>query len=465
MLPCKIHHVTCLNGSKLFKQTSTIVLSRKLSTNEETKNYDIIIVGGGVIGTTLACTLGKNKKLADKSILLLEARSKKNWTPSEKYSKRVSMLNPSTKKLFEEIGVWKHISDSRYAVVKKMQIWDGLSDAFITFNNNDSEEDIGYVIENDLVLKGSTEEADCLENVNIRYGEKINNYHINDYKEKENAIILSDGSVLKCKLLLGCDGPNSQMRKAMGVKNISWNYDQTSIVATLELEEELDNIVAWQRMLPGGPIALLPLTSKLSSLVWSTDRSEAKNLLAMSEEQFVEAINNAWAKSYNMNKWVEEGSKCFNSLLTKVPFIDRFDRQCPPKIKTCEPKSRAAFPIGFSHATSYIGQGVALLGDAAHKIHPLAGQGVNLGYGDIITLNKYLTEAVSNGADINDISYLKEYESCRQSHNLPTMLAVDGLNRLYGTDFTPLVLLRSLGLQVTHGLLPLKRALLNHAST
>lgn len=135
----------------------------------------------------------------------------------------------------------------------------------------------------------------------------------------------------------------------------------------------------------------------------------------------------------------------------------------PPAIKGVIEKSRGAFPLGFTHASSYVGQGVALIGDAAHRIHPLAGQGVNLGYGDVSSLVEHLSEAVYNGADVNSFSYLLKYERQRLQDNVPVMVGVHGLQKLYGTDFPPVVLLRSLGLKITNSVPFIKNLFVNKA--
>lgn len=135
----------------------------------------------------------------------------------------------------------------------------------------------------------------------------------------------------------------------------------------------------------------------------------------------------------------------------------------PPAIKSVVDKSRGAFPLGFAHASSYVDKGVALIGDAAHRIHPLAGQGVNLGYGDVSCLVEKVAEAVYNGAEVNDMNYLLAYEKERLQQNVPIMMGVHGLQKLYGTDFPPVVLLRSLGLKVTHSVPFLKNLFVNRA--
>ncbi|XP_034936925.1 ubiquinone biosynthesis monooxygenase COQ6, mitochondrial [Chelonus insularis] len=249
----------------------------------------------------------------------------------------------------------------------------------------------------------------------------------------------------------------------MNVQWIRWDYDQLGIVATVELSEPTENNVAWQRFLPNGPVALLPLTDSLSSVVWSINTSEAKRLLKVSEEEFVDALNDALWKVYPRNGVVESGMKALQQLLEQFSLQTGVSRQLQPSVSKIIEGSRAAFPLGFGHAASYVANGVVLIGDAAHRVHPLAGQGVNLGFGDITTLVKVLNNAVRDGAMLGDTQYLKKYETSRQRHNVPTMLAIDALHRLYKGTAAPIVLARSLGLQLINALGPVKKFLIDHA--
>ncbi|KAL4715925.1 hypothetical protein ACJJTC_013225 [Scirpophaga incertulas] len=256
--------------------------------------------------------------------------------------------------------------------------------------------------------------------------------------------------------LIGADGANSAVRKAMGVQYLSWNYNQMGVVATLHLAEETENTTAWQRWLPNGPIALLPLDSTRSSLVWSTWQDEARRLLKLPEDQFIDALNDALWKQYPRSKAVEACMSWLSSCLQKAGLPDGVARQLPPSVKSIVPNSRAAFPLGFGHSTRYVAPGVVLIGDAAHRVHPLAGQGVNLGFGDVKDLTELLSDAIYTGYDITHHEWMEKYETLRQKHNLPTQLAVDALHRLYTVELPPIVLARSLGLQITNALQPIK---------
>ncbi|XP_017755234.1 PREDICTED: ubiquinone biosynthesis monooxygenase COQ6, mitochondrial [Eufriesea mexicana] len=265
-------------------------------------------------------------------------------------------------------------------------------------------------------------------------------------------------------IAVGADGAHSLVRQTMGTQYVKWDYNQLGIVATLKLSEPAENNVAWQRFLPTGPIALLPLTNCLSSLVWTLPTDEAKRLLKVSEEEFVDNVNNALWKIYPKDGIVESGLRALQQLLEGLSLQSGVVRQLQPSVSTIVEGSRAAFPLQFGHSVSYVQIGTVLVGDAAHRIHPLAGQGVNLGFGDVTVLVQLLAEAVSTGASLGDITYLRKYETLRQRYNVPIMLAIDTLHRLYKGTAAPIILARSLGLQLTNAIPLIKNALIEHAS-
>lgn len=246
----------------------------------------------------------------------------------------------------------------------------------------------------------------------------------------------------------------------MDINNYSVSYKQMGVVGTLELDTECDNTVAWQKFLPTGPVAMLPLSDKLSSLVWTTTYEHARELLKMESAEFVHVLNEAFSKDYRENSIVNNLLKIAD---TVSPFKSKKELPTPPKIVNVQNGSRAQFPLGFGHASSYASRGAVLIGDAAHRVHPLAGQGVNLGYGDVLQLTKVLAEATYNGSNLDDMQYLLKYERERLKANLPIMLGVHALQRLYCNDCTPIVLARSLGLKFTSSVPPIKNFFMQKA--
>lgn len=463
----KILNKTQNVGVVLRKPIFNLILSRlasSTSSNNE-NHYDIIIAGGGLIGSTLACALGKNTKLSKKRILLLEGCKEFNWKPTEKYSNRVVALNLNTQKLLNKIDIWKYIESGRYGPVHKLQVWDALSNSTISFDHDDSSRKVAFIVENSLILHSLNIENKTLANLNILNEAKIKNCSLSIETNEDIKVELENGTLYTCELLLGCEGVNSKVREAMGVQYLCWDYNQMGLVATLHLSEDTEeNIIAWQRHLPTGPVALLPLNTKQSSLVWYNSPEKTKVLLNLPPDQFVDELNSALWKEYEKSGIVNEATQFLDNILKVFDAAPNCMRQLPPSICGIDENSRAAFPLGFGHASNYIRKGAALVGDAAHRVHPLGGQGVNLGFGDVACINDILGKAVYSGRKLGNLLDLKRYETERQRHNVPTMIALDGLHKLYTTEFMPVVLLRSLGLQITHALSPVKKAIIQQAA-
>ncbi|XP_054653603.1 ubiquinone biosynthesis monooxygenase COQ6, mitochondrial [Dunckerocampus dactyliophorus] len=465
----------CVFAEKHFAAVKTI--SRGLVCAEhgidsgKNEVYDVIISGGGMVGSAMACSLGKDPNLMGKKILLLEAGNKKVMEEvPDSYSTRVSSINPGSATVLSGIGAWEHITNMRCKPYKKMQVWDACSDALITFDKDNLEEEMAYIVENDVVVAALTKQLDGLsDNVQVKYRSKVVKYtwpvpHKAVHSIPWVQISLASGETLQTKLLIGADGPNSMVRRELGIPTVKWNYDQSAVVAVLHLSEPTENNVAWQRFLPTGPIAMLPLSDTTSSLVWSTSHHLAEELLELDEECFVDAINSAFWSNDNQSELVETAGSLFRSALSAIMPSAGSPRQLPPSVASIGPKSRVMFPLGMGHASEYIRHRVALIGDAAHRVHPLAGQGANLGFGDVACLTQLLSQAAFNGKDLGAIQHLLEYETERQRHNLPMMAAIDLMKRLYSTDAAPVVLLRTFGLQATNMLPSLKEQITEFAS-
>lgn len=420
------------------------------------------------MGTAMACSLGCEPNLHGKKILLLEAGPKKEMDKvPEVYSTRVSSISPGSATLLRGLGAWDHIANMRCKPYQKMQVWDACSDALITFDKENLQDEMAYIVENNVIVAALTRQLQTLSGqVEVQYRTKVVKYSWPRPFQVADSIpwvkmTLTNGRTLQTKLLIGADGPNSMVRSQAGIPIIKWDYDQSAVVAILHLSEPTENNVAWQRFLPTGPIAMLPLSDTQSSLVWSTSHHHAEELLHMDEESFVDAINNAFWSNENL---VEAAGSLFRHALSMVMPNGASTRQLPPSVAAIGPKSRVMFPLGMGHASEYVRHRVALIGDAAHRVHPLAGQGANLGFGDVVCMTQVLSQAAFNGKDLGDIQHLLEYETERQRHNLPMIAAVDLMKRLYSTNAAPLVLFRTVGLQATNALTPLKEQIIAYAS-
>ncbi|XP_041810092.1 ubiquinone biosynthesis monooxygenase COQ6, mitochondrial [Chelmon rostratus] len=433
--------------------------------------YDVIISGGGMVGSAMACSLGKDPNLSGKKILLLEAGNKKVMDKvPDTYSTRVSSISPGSATILSNIGAWEHIANMRCKPYKKMQVWDACSDALITFDKENLQDEMAYIVENDIVVAALTKQLDSLsDNVQVKYRSKVVQYAWPMPHHAADSIPwvqvkLASGDTVQTKLLIGADGPNSMVRRELGIPTVKWNYDQSAVVAVLHLSEPTENNVAWQRFLPTGPIAMLPLSDTESSLVWSTSHRLAEELLEMDEESFVDAINSAFWSNENQSELIETAGSLFRNAMSAIMPSAGSLRQLPPSVAGIGPKTRVMFPLGMGHASEYIRHRVALIGDAAHRVHPLAGQGANLGFGDVACLTQLLSQAAFNGKDLGAIQHLLQYETERQRHNLPMMAAIDLMKHLYSTNAAPVVLLRTFGLQATNMLPALKEQIMAFAS-
>lgn len=459
----------CLSFPKNIRRG--FVCAQQNETVGQDEVYDVVISGGGMVGSAMACSLAMDPNLGDKKILLLEAGHKKVMAKvPDTYSTRVSSISPGSATLLAGIGAWDYITEMRCKPYKKMQVWDACSDALIIFDKENLEDEMAYIVENDVVVAALTKQLDSLsDNVQVKYKSKVVKYtwpmpHLAVDSIPWVQVALASGETLQTKLLIGADGQNSMVRRELGIPTVKWNYDQSAVVAVLRLSEPTENNVAWQRFLPTGPIAMLPLSDTESSLVWSTSHQLAEELLQLDEESFVDAVNSAFWSNENQSELVETAGSMFRTALSALMPSAGSPRQLPPSVAAIGPKTRVMFPLGMGHASEYIRHRVALIGDAAHRVHPLAGQGVNLGFGDVACLTQLLSQAAFNGKDLGAMQHLLEFETERQRHNLPMMTAIDLMKRLYSTDSAPVVLLRTFGLQATNMLPTLKEQIISFAS-
>jgi ubiquinone biosynthesis monooxygenase Coq6 len=426
---------------------------------------------------------GSNPVTSHLRIALVEAQDLakvKSWKlPRDRFSNRCSSLTPSSAMFLDRIGAWKHMERDRVQEYQEMQVWDGVTGARIEFDwapdsTSPAGTTIAYMIENLNLTSGLLRRLEELGGVStfdnarvekISYGEETEELDLREWP----LVHLSGGKQLAARLLVGADGANSPVRTFAGIPARGWDYGRHGVVATLELEGEgwggANTKIAYQRFLPTGPVALLPLPGNYSTLVWSTTPSNASLLKSLSAEDFVAMVNAAFRLSPTDLEYMHtQGSGQADEYSWRLQHT-KFDTWAVPQAITgVQEGSIASFPLKLRHADTYIGERVALVGDAAHTIHPLAGQGLNQGQGDVQSLANTIEYAVSHGWDIGVAMSLEPYLSERYAANHVLLGVCDKLHKLYSVGSGPLVYLRSAGLSAVNALTPLKAFLMRQAA-
>ncbi|GAO50735.1 hypothetical protein G7K_4856-t1 [Saitoella complicata NRRL Y-17804] len=442
--------------------------------------YDVVIVGGGVAGLGLGAALKSSPVTSRLRIALVEGMdlgSSKTWGPTkESYSNRVVSLTPASVKLLKEIGAWDHIKQERTQPFDDMQVWDGLTGARIEFKTGALSQqypsiativetlNIQHALLNRIDELGGVDIIDKTKVVKIGHGEETGDLDFSTWPQLE----LSNGRKLTARLLIGADGANSPVRSFTKIESRGWDYDRHGVVATLKIETGRP-VVAWQRFLPTGPIAMLPLPNGYATLVWTTTPALAAKLKAMSHADFAALVNAGFRLSDVDLRYLYEAGAKEGEVKEQCEWresVVKADKRefLPPRVVEIQEGSRASFPLKMRHADSYCDERIALVGDAAHTTHPLAGQGLNQGLADVQSLFKSLESAVTHGQDVGSIHALEPYAHERYFENHVTLGAIDKLHKLYSVSSGPLVTARSWGLEVVNELDGLKTLFMKRAA-
>jgi len=386
-------------------------------------DYDVVIIGGGMVGTTLACALGDS----DLKVAVVEARPAEMEWAKDSVGMRCSAITAASQQIFTSLGAWDAIVAMRASPFREMQVWDAEGNGTVHFDSADIAQDkLGHIIENRVIQAVMTKRIDNFDNVELLCPEILEEQDTSGELVK---LKLKERGEITARLIVGADGANSRVRQHAGIETNGWPYHQYGVVTMIRTERPHQE-TAWQRFMPTGPLAFLPLNNGCCSIVWSTTPEHSEELLAMDDEAFMTALSHA--SEHRLGNVIEVGP-------------------------------RGAFPLKRQHAETYIGNHLALIGDAAHAIHPLAGQGVNLGLLDAAALAEVLLYAHAKGKDIGATHVLRRFERWRKGDNLIMMTAMDGFKKLFGSENLPLKWLRNEGLAITDKLPPLKNQIMLHA--
>ncbi len=387
---------------------------------------DAVIVGSGMVGLTLGVTLAG----AGMTVSMID-RADPAALVAPAFDGRTSAIAHGSQRVLDGVGIWRALDDVACPILD-IRVSDGDAPLFLHYDHRAvGAGPMGWIVENRDLRRALAARAAGLDRLRVHAPARV------DQVERDGhgvVVRLAGGGVVRAPLLLACDGHRSEERRRAGIAAAAWSYSQTGIVCTV-LHERPHCNVAHERFLPAGPFAILPMVDDgkgrhRSSIVWTERARLTPALLALDERAFAAELG-----------------RRFGDFLGAL-------RVAGP---------RWSYPLALLHAERYVDHRLALVGDAAHAIHPIAGQGLNMGLRDVAALAEVLVDARRLGLDIGSTQVLQRYQRWRRFDNTVLMFATDGLNRLFSNNVAPVRLARDLGLAAVDALPPLKRLFMRHA--
>lgn len=382
---------------------------------------DVLVVGGGLAGSALGAALAGTGVTA-----VVVDRADPKILKNQKLDGRVTAIAFATKRMFDALGVWRTMVEDA-APIEEIRILDGRSPAVLHYDHRDVGDDpLGWMVENGTLRRALLEGAESGRGIRYLAPESIRRLERSaDGVEAE----LASGRRLRARLAVAADGRDSETRDAAGIRCTRWSYGQTAIVLVVEHEAPQD-FVAVEHFRPAGPFAILPMQGRRSAVVWTEPDARVPALLALPDDEFDHEL-----------------ARRFGDFRGRV--------------RTVSP--RLAYPLRFSHAERYAAERLSLVADAAHALHPVAGQGINVGFRDVAVLAEKLVVAKARGEDLGGAKLLGDYERARRVDVFAMAAATDGIVRLFSNDILPLRLARGFGLGLVERIPPLKRMFMRHA--
>jgi len=428
-------------------------------TDSTERPLDVVISGGGMVGMTLAVALAR----AGITVAVIEkTHVSEQLEPA--FDGRVSAIAHGSKLLLDSIGVWQGMAPHAEPILD-IRVSDGDTPFFLHYDHREVGGDaFGYIVENRHIRHALHAAAKSLPTLAI-----LDKASLDSFERDEAGVTLRfrERPSLRCRLLIGADGKHSAIRKQAGIEAMEWGYNQTAIVCTIEHELPHHGL-AQERFLPAGPFAVLPMTSSPSPLV-----GEGRGEGVAPQTPPSNALRNTplpnplpqGERGRSSLVWVEPDDRVGIYLaLPEEEFVQEIRERVGGSLGAIRTSgARFSYPLSLMHAKSYIGHRLALIGDAAHAIHPIAGQGVNLGFRDVGVLAELITERARLGLDIGADDVLSHYQRWRCFDNVTMLAATDTLNRLFSNRFPPLRLARGLGLWTVGKIPPLKRLFMRDA--
>lgn len=370
-------------------------------------NFDCVIVGGGMVGAACALSLSQ----LGLKVAVVEKYPAKPFSAEQEFDLRVSAISLGSEHLLTQLDAWSNILKWRSCPYRRLAVWE-TEQVETEFSAQEiSQTHLGHIVENRLIQLSLWQKLATQVNVTLLCPEEVNEIS----QTKTSVTVKLNQSSISTKLLIAADGANSSVRQMSGIGISGWDYKQSAMlinVATAKPQQD----ITWQQYYPTGPVAMLPMPGNNASLVWYHDRDEIKKLSLLSNNKLREAINNHF----------------------------------PARLGEIEVKAKGAFPLTRRHANSYQNNRIILIGDAAHTINPMAGQGVNLGFKDVKALQTVIADAIGNGESWSEPLILARYERLRRNDNLLMMSTMDMLYKGFSHPSPFIKLARNLGLKAAN---------------
>jgi 2-octaprenylphenol hydroxylase len=388
-------------------------------------DFDAIVVGGGMVGAATACGLAD----LGLKIALLEAHPPELDWPADDIDLRVSAINHASRQLLEKLGAWQRIRPADACAYRHMRVWDSLPHMLHFDSAEIAMPDLGHIVQNRVIQAALWRVMQDKSQIQLHCPARLAAV---TRTPAGMSVTLTDGQELTAALLIGADGARSHVRELLHINTSLHDFQQSAVVATVGFASDAPGHrdTAWQRFLPEGPLAFLPITPTQCSIVWTNSPARAEALLQLDDADFCQALEAA-----------SEGQ--LGAIVATSP--------------------RAAFSLASIHADHYVQANALLIGDAAHQIHPLAGQGVNLGFRDLCVLLELVSTTRRKGRPLGSLQSLRHYERARRGDNLLMQKSMEGFNRLFSNSNPLLAQLRNRGLSITQGSDFLKRLFMQQA--
>jgi 2-octaprenyl-6-methoxyphenol hydroxylase len=387
-----------------------------------TDDVELVIAGGGLNGMLLgvACAgVGLEVAVID--------RQDPAAMLDDRFDGRTSAIAYGSRLVFDGIGLWPEIA-AEAEPIREIRVADDNSPLFLHYDHRELGEDtpLGYIVENRVLRRALFRRAEALPSLRLLAPRRLER---SEPSAIGTAAVLADGERLRARLIAAADGKDSPLRREAGIRAVEWRYRQTGIVTTVAHARPHAGI-AVEHFLPAGPFAILPMTGNRSSIVWTEEAELAPRLLELPAAEFAAELR---ARFGGFLGEIEPVGPCW------------------------------AYPLSLMQAESYIARRLVLVGEAAHVIHPIAGQGLNIGIRDIAALAELIVDTRRLGLDIGEDSVLEQYQRWRRPDALLLAAVTDGLNRLFSNTIEPIRLVRDVGLSIVNQLPPVKRLLMLHA--